>query len=497
MSKFNPPARVNPTATTNKAGGQAFEQSPKLKLVSLLLTWFVNAQFYRSEKTGDKELKQAIEQVDPEFAAKAAIFARTRWGEGMRSVTHLTAAYIAKTATGKPWARKFYYSIVKRLDDIMEILSVHLSTKPNGKARNPIPNAMKRGFRDALGKFDAYQMAKYRKEGHGLSLLDVVRLLHPKPNERNAEAFKQLREGKLKNTQTWEATVSAAGQTATTAAEKQEAKGQAWKQMVTSKKLGYMALLKNLRNIADTNDEETVRAACEQLTDAKQIEKAGLFPFRYLIAYDELLKATGTESTRNMLVAISEAIEVSMSNIPKLSGKTLVVLDVSSSMTSGKVAGSNLNTAEAGALFAASMLKAWRCDFITFDGAARYVSYNPIDPLLTMTRGFRFIGGSTNFHTIFSAANKPYDNIVIISDMQGWAGRNYTQPPSAALATYRQQYKVKTRVYSWDMAGYGTMQFPEDRVFALAGFSDQNFEVMTLLQEDPNALVHEIEAIKL
>lgn len=48
-------------------------------------------------------------------------------------------------------------------------------------------------------------------------------------------------------------------------------------------------------------------------------------------------------------------------------------------------------------------------------------------------------------------------------------------------------YKLKCR----------SLQFPEDKVFALAGFSEKVFDLMALLETDRLALVREIEKISL
>lgn len=78
--------------------------------------------------------------------------------------------------------------------------------------------------------------------------------------------------------------------------------------------------------------------------------------------------------------------------------------------------------------------------------------------------------------------------------MQGWVG--YTTP-SAEFNQYKNKFGVNPFVYSWDLAGYGTLQFPENNVFALAGFSDKVFDIMKLMEVDKKALFNEIKAIQL
>src|SRR6266571_274912 len=101
MSKFN--VKTNNT-TINKAGGEAFTQSPKLIFVSLLLTSFLKDQYYRSENETVDELVSLIDSIaDKKFIAKAAIYARTKYS--MRSASHLVAGEIAKRIKGESWTK--------------------------------------------------------------------------------------------------------------------------------------------------------------------------------------------------------------------------------------------------------------------------------------------------------------------------------------------------------------------------------------------------------
>jgi 60 kDa SS-A/Ro ribonucleoprotein len=103
-------------------------------------------------------------------------------------------------------------------------------------------------------------------------------------------------------------------------------------------------------------------------------------------------------------------------------------------------------------------------------------------------------GGGTNFHAIFQRAECAYDRIVILSDMQGWIGHH---APTAPFAAYKQRSGADPRVFSFDLAGYGTLQFPERNVYCLAGISDKALQTMRFLEEDKSALIQEIESIEL
>jgi hypothetical protein len=131
---------------------------------------------------------------------------------------------------------------------------------------------------------------------------------------------------------------------------------------------------------------------------------------------------------------------------------------------------------------------------MTFSTNAQYIQYNPMDSILTIRNGFRFSGGGTNFQDIFKKANKAYDRVVILSDMQGFLGYH---TPTKEFNDYKKKFKCNPYVYSWDLAGYSTLQFPEKNVFALAGFSDKVFDIMKMMEEDKNALYNRINQIQL
>ena len=149
-----------------------------------------------------------------------------------------------------------------------------------------------------------------------------------------------------------------------------------------------------------------------------------------------------------------------------------------------------------GSLFASVLYKVNDADLMLFSGDARYVPFNADDGTLSLAQRIeeKAEWSGTNFHSVFQRANRAYDRVVILSDMQAWIG-NWT--PKAAFDRYVQKVGQRPRIYSFDIAGYGTLQFPEREVYALAGFSDKTLETMRFLEEDKNALLKKIESIDL
>lgn len=474
MSRFN---TKQTTKITNAAGGLAYAQSPELELISIMLTSFAKDSFYKSADDTFARLKTLIIDCDKEFVAKAAIYARKQFG--MRSISHVVASELAKHINGKPWAKNFYKEVINRPDDMGEILSYH--TANNGK----VPNAMKKGFALAFNKFSKYQLAKYRGEGKGFKLIDVVNMVHPVPVEKNAEAIQALVKGELKSFDTWESELTRAGQNATSEDEKAEFKKDVWVSLVREKKIGYFALLRNLRNIIE-QAPEVLPDALRMLVDESLIKKSLVLPFRFITAYEEIAKVSNGQLVRSALMALNTALDISVSNVPKFDGDTLVVLDVSGSM-SGK-------PSQIGALFSAVLVKSSNADFMTFDNHAKYQNLNPMDSTITIANSILFRGGGTDFHCIFTTANKKYDRIIILSDMQGWIGYN---TPVNEYNEYKKRTGANPFIYSFDLNSHGSMQFPEQNVFCLAGFSEKVFDIMKLLEQDKKALVNTIKSIQL
>jgi 60 kDa SS-A/Ro ribonucleoprotein len=485
MSKYR--SKSIGTKIVNRAGGEAYKQSTKLELISLLLTSFMNDKFYESETEQVTRLRELINNLsDKKFIAKALIYARNEFG--MRSVTHVGTVELSRVVKKEEWFKNAVVKIVRRADDPLEMLGYFNNTYSD----EPIPNNLKKGLALSIEKFNAYQLSKYKGSGKDVKMVDLFNIVHPKPKTSEQELlYKELMTGTLAPAETWETSLTQAGQKATDELELKSLKAESWKKLIDEKKLGYFALLRNLRNIIEQADIETKTKALEQLVNKNLINKSLVLPFRFKTAYDMIDDEYPTE--KEVLRAITKAMEISLSNCPKFDGKTLVVLDTSGSMTSGQ---EHKTPAEIGSLFASILIKTNDADFISFSDNAKYFYINPDDSLSTMINTIKksFYCGGTDFHAIFSCANKTYDRIIILSDMQGWIGYS---APTGDFNSYKSKFNCNPYLYSFDLNGYGDMQFPEKQVFCIAGFSDKIFDVMKVMEQDPNALINKIEAIEL
>ncbi len=470
MARFNQNT-VETIKTTNLAGGQAYSVDKEWEFASLLLTSFLQDEYYRSGQSTMNRIQTLTKEIgDKHFLAQTATYARNEFG--MRSVSHVVAGEIAGTVRGQKWVKDFIQSAIYRVDDMTEIMSYYLARF----GRKGVAPQLKKGLARAFDKFDRYQLAKYRAEGKEVSLVDIVNMVHPRPTDTNHEALSDLVKGTLRSTDTWEAKLTKAGQEG-------GSKTQEWESLVRERKLGYLGLLRNLRNIA-TYAPHVLNEACNQLTDENAIKKSLVFPFQLWTAYQIIRnEITGAEG-RLVTKAIGDAMEISLSNVPKLSGRTLVAIDSSGSM-SGR-------PSENATIFGAVIAKTSNADIMTFDGDARYEPYDLDEKTIAITDRImgHFRGGSTNFHSIFKRANQAYDRIFIISDMQGWVG-NYS--PVASFNQYKRAFMCNPKIYSFDMSGYGTTQFPQRGIYCLAGFSSKILDIIPALEQDREALVSAIK----
>ena len=480
----------------NYEGALAFPMSHKLELASILMTSFGKDQFYRQMEETVNRIGLLINE-EPEFAAKAAVFARNEFG--MRTITHIVAVFIAKFIKGKEWTRPFFYSVVRRPDDITEIMSLYLTSF--GK---PIPNSLKDGMALALTKFGTYQMAKYRAENKKVSLVDVVNLTHPRhldsgfvrspfdpqstasliKRRDNKKALELLVKDELRSTDTWESKLSSAGSD-------EELKKDAWVDLIQNNKLGYFALLRNLRNI-NNQSPQILDKALEQLVDKRRIKNSLVFPFRFFAAKKSV------NDNPQIVAAIDDAVEISLSNIPKLPGKTLVAVDNSGSMQSSGDDNNN-SPAEIANLFGAALYKSQNLgsvDVISFGSNANFVYLNPRDSLITMCEQLNHNTYTTNMYRVFNLideSNKVYDRIVILSDMQAYGEHTAI----SAYKRYCKKLNTNPKLYSIDLTGYGTIQFPEKDIYSISGFSEKIFDIISLFEEDRNAFVNTIESTPL
>ncbi len=554
MPKYNSKKEPRVPTEVNLMGEQAFKLDPREELVSTVLTTFVQKSYYESENEILNRIKTAMQSCDPLFVAKLALYARNE--ANMRSSSHVLSAELAPKASGKDWARRFYEKVIVRPDDMSEIVAYYLNvmnknpkTKNKGGKGLKLPNAMKEGFRKRMERLDAYLIDKYKMKGRDISLVDLVNILHPRPNEKNAKAFEVLMKengkglGRLHTSKILEKEMSAAGKVV---GDIKEAKKEAITSVLENTVgMPMFNLLRNLRNII-LYAPGKVNDAIAQLTTPAKVENSRLLPFRFLTAYNEIKamklsdeKKSGEaivfedeiagntvtstvfeDSKKKVLDAIETAIELSCVNIPVLEGRTAILIDHSGSMR-GDGGGHSLvsalsktTTSDIANVFASMLLKYQPSVYVGLFGD-RLLNFEVdrneriIETAQRMHEKGSVCGGGTEngIYIFFKEALKTpkrIDNIIVFSDMvigdgNGWYGTT-GETRSGTFRTlfkeFRKQYPV-TKVVSVDIRQTsGTSVFDKSyNVTQVSGWSDKIFDIISSGTLGYKALIEEIESI--
>ena len=472
MAKFNSP---RPTIkTVNHEGHAAYQMQAKEKLITQVLTSFFNEEKFYGDNSGDiLETLQEVIRVDPEFVSNLAVFARREFN--MRSISHVLTAYLAHAPEGKPFVRSTIKGVAVRGDDITEIMSCYLNSF--GK---PIPNSLKKGIGDVLKTLDEYSLAKYKGESKSVKMRDLLCLCRPKPqNGEQAELWSRCLEGKLAIPETWETQLSARGNTK-----------EVWEDLINGGKVGYMALLRNLRNIIKAHPDNLDKVY-EKLRDPAAVRKSKQLPFRYLSAYKTLKdECLGSSKTYDVL---EDALDASIANLPKLPGKTVIAIDISGSMSDPVSAKSNVRCYEIAMLL--GLIANRICDdaiVYTFNHGVYNVTVPKRISILNEVSKTRCTGG-TAMELPFAAMidqRVKADRIIILSDNEcnsSWRG---------TVQSYADQYRHKTGndiwVHAIDLQGYGTQQFHGPKTNIIAGWSEKVFDFILLAEEGVGSLEKKI-----
>lgn len=513
MARYNVKAKPTVLPVVNHQGGSGYKYDPKNELVAILATGLENKYY---EKVGEREQRLAnviaeVAKTDKTFVAKALVYARTVMGQ--RTVTHFGAVDLAKALSGDELGARFFSKrarkenkggIIFRLDDMLEITACYQARNP-GK---PLSNAIKKGFKSALESADEYELAKYQAGSRDISLVDIVNLVHPKPSEKMAPVFAKLMKGELKQFNTVEDKNTKAGQEVAAKVKAgeitkdeavkvlAEAKEDNYAELIATRKIGYLALLRNLRNILKTGAKaDVVKGACELLMDEKMIKQSLVFPHQIDLALEIMLDEFGASKAKPFIKALDTAYELAIPNLTELftGGKTAVVFDSSGSMSSqiklaNKNAGSEAAIAKA-ALIAATLAKGIDADVYHFADRCAEIKFNPLDSVNTLKNQFLSkqgsVGYGTAFNSIMRTLNGKYDRVFVISDMQG--------ADSLDSKTYS-----NTHIYSVDICGYGTTMFkPGNKVYKIYGYSADIYELIKRVEVNPAALIEEINKIEI
>jgi len=366
-------------------GAQAHAINPHQELrrsVLACLLW--EDQFYVDGVSIAERIKDLCKQVPADKIKALAIEARTK--QYLRHVPLLLCVALAEQ--GK-LDSDIVNQVIQRPDEMTEMLSIYWM---NGK--KSIPAQMKKGIAKAFTKFDEYQLAKYNRK-KAITLLDVMRLVHPKPGtEEQAGMWARLRDGKLKTPDTWEVALSGGADKKST-----------FVRLMAEKKLGGLAFLRNLRNMIESVLDKKIICAYMKTANFSRI-----LPFRFIAAQ---------KTNPSLSCELEEGMFRSLSKENKLKGKTILLVDVSGSMVGEAVSKkSQIDRLEAAAGLAILLREI--CEDVRIFAFSEYITEIP------NYRGFAIMNklksldhdGTCLGKAIEELNNYDKDRLIIITDEQ-------------------------------------------------------------------------------
>ena len=288
-------------------GAPARNISPELQLrrsVLACLLW--ESQFYED----GVEIAGRIAELVPKVAAEkvAALAVEAREQMNLRHASLLLVREMARHKTHRAPVSETLARVIQRADELAEFVAIYWKD-----GRVPLSGQVKKGLAAAFPKFDEYQLAKYDRGGP-IKLRDVLFVSHAKPrDEAQASVWRKLIWGRLTTPDTWEVALSSG-------ADKREA----WERLLREQKLGALALLRNLRNMRGAGvDESLVLSALGSMSTARVLPFRFLAAARYAPQWEEALEQA-------MLKCVNHPEKAGTEKLP---GTTIVLVDVSGSMT--------------------------------------------------------------------------------------------------------------------------------------------------------------------
>ena len=366
-------------------GGPAKRISPEAALRRSVLSCLLwEKEFYEDGKDIVARISENAAQVSKETVAALAVEARTV--HGLRHAPLILLLDLIRR--GEPGVADAVDGTIRRADEIGELVALYWRD-----GRKMLPRQMKAGLAKAFGRFNEYALAKYDRDGP-VKLRDVLFMAHPKPkDEDQAALFKRVAERQLATPDTWEVALSAGA-----------SKKESFERLIRDGKLGYLALLRNLRNMVEADcDRDLIAQAIVARKGADLV-----WPFRYVAA---------ARAVPQLEPFIDQALCEAVASGPRLQGVTAILVDVSGSMNSPLSARSDMTRMDA----AAALASVVNGDVRVFTFSHHVVEVPPrrgmsgVDAVIrSQPHGGTYLGAAVD------AVNRQvkHDRLIVISDEQ-------------------------------------------------------------------------------
>jgi 60 kDa SS-A/Ro ribonucleoprotein len=386
-------ARLNILKLAHLARPRTHEGAPASRISnelalrrSVLACLLWESQFYEDGVEIAGRVRELVPKVD---AAKvAALAVEAREAMKLRHAPLLLVREMARHATHRALVAETLTRVIQRADELAEFVAIYWA-----EGRAPLSGQVKKGLAAAFPKFDEYALAKYDRAG-AVRLKDVLFLCHAKPRDaEQAAVWKRLIDGTLATPDTWEVALSAGGD-----------KRGSWERLLAERKLGALALLRNLRNMKDASvsDDLVLGALSAMKTDR-------VLPFRFLAA---------ARYAPQWEEPLEQAMFRSVKGREKLAGRTVLLVDVSGSMVAPLSRRSEMMRTDAAYGLAVLLREiADEVSLYTFSDTLKRVPAR---------RGFALRDaldlsqphGGTNLGAALEKIDEKYDRLIVITDEQ-------------------------------------------------------------------------------
>jgi 60 kDa SS-A/Ro ribonucleoprotein len=305
-------------------GGRGRRFTPELELRRALMNCLLwENQFYEDGVSIAERIKTLVPKVTPARVAALAVEAREQFK--LRHAPLLVLREMARHEKHRALVADTLERVIQRPDELTELLAIYWADAlgpMQQRKRQPVSAQIKKGLARALTKFDAYQLAKYDRDG-AVRIRDVLFLVHAKPKDADQEkVWKQLVDGELVSPDTWEVSLSSG-----------KDKRETFERLMAENKLGGLALLRNLRLMQKA---EVPRGTIAEAIAAMRTDR--ILPYRFI---------TAARYAPDFEPELESAMLQSVKNYARLPGRTRLLIDVSGSMFTPLSAQSEMTRAEA------------------------------------------------------------------------------------------------------------------------------------------------------
>ena len=488
------------TDALNEERAPAYALSPKAQLAQYAATGCLNTTFYASAEEQLAKVLELCQGVDAEFIAKTAVFCREQ--ARMKDMPALLCALLSVKD------RALLARVFPRVVDNAKMLRNFVQIMRSGVVgRKSLGTAPKRLVREWLDARDPAALFK-ANVGQDPSLVDIVKMVHPKPKDAEREALFGYFIGREHAVDALPEVVRQFEAFKTGEAGKKGEIPDVPFQMLTALELGtaeWTAIARrapwqmtrmNLNTFARHGvfgQPGLAELIAERLRDPEKIARARVFPYQLMVAYT--MAVANTDIPRIVCDALQDAMEIATANVPEFPGKVYVLPDISGSMHSPvtgyrRGATTAVRCVDIAALVAATVLRRNpRAEVIPFEAKVVEVRLNARDSVMTNAEKLSTLPcGGTNCSAPLEFLNQRRakgDLVIYVSDNESWIdapfygrfGGSATQTMKE-WANFRRR-NPEARMVCIDVQPYPSVQAKERAdILNIGGFSDQVFDVI-------------------